>query len=422
MAGINYTDKEANEKGLFFRINGRSCKIMSYKGEEEHVVIPDTINGKPVRAIGKRAFAGKGIKKISLPDSLRSIKEEAFRESSLTEVELPAGIEKIEKSAFENCKELRYVTIEGNKNKKNLMICDRAFYGTIYSESAMFVMLGDILVAINPWIYDGIIRIPEGVRVIGCSAMADSWEVKRIEIPETVERIDDRAFAGAYLCQVVALNKPQNYIKMGEDVFGKVSYFGNNFSCRLVRQELVSSNNEKGGWKIFENFSINLGQMHIWKVTLYVPVSNPYRFWEELKVTYLYDFRKGRKAIPYMEGHTYYKLFKECDAVKDKIQMAECMLMNYMGGYEARKEALWYLAEHINRAIEFAIVHNKKDTLVLYEKHGLLKEKGSIENTNNPRDRWNLIYDGQVNIKLRHVIHLMKEYDNEAAEYLEKFL
>ena len=95
----NIDGKMANEQGFFFRINGQNCKIMSYKGKENEVIIPDAINGKPVRAIGKRVFAKKDIVSVVLPTGLKKIGEEAFYQSKLKKVELPKSIEKIEKNA-----------------------------------------------------------------------------------------------------------------------------------------------------------------------------------------------------------------------------------------------------------------------------------------------------------------------------------
>lgn len=96
--GIHYDDKIANEKGFFFRINGQNCKIMTYKGSDKDIIIPDTINGKSVIGIGKRVFAGKEIESVSFPGSLRKIGEEAFLGCKLKEVILPDGIRKIGKN------------------------------------------------------------------------------------------------------------------------------------------------------------------------------------------------------------------------------------------------------------------------------------------------------------------------------------
>lgn len=88
-----YTLKE-DDKGLI---------IAKYKSSTPEVVIPDTIDGKPVYQIGKMAFKGQPIKEVIIPNSVESIGERAFF----------------------GCKELTVVTI-GNEN---VQIGEKAFDG-----------------------------------------------------------------------------------------------------------------------------------------------------------------------------------------------------------------------------------------------------------------------------------------------------
>lgn len=72
------------------------------------VVIPDRINGKPVRVIGKGAFAGcSGVTEVRVPDTVRVIDNYAFVSCTrLAAINLPKGLEKIGEYAFDGCKSL----------------------------------------------------------------------------------------------------------------------------------------------------------------------------------------------------------------------------------------------------------------------------------------------------------------------------
>lgn len=64
------------------------------------VVIPDSIDGKPVTAIGEYAFEGKGITSVELSSDLESIGYDAFANNLLTSVTIPNGVTSIESNAF----------------------------------------------------------------------------------------------------------------------------------------------------------------------------------------------------------------------------------------------------------------------------------------------------------------------------------
>lgn len=71
----------------------------AYEGE---VVIPDTISGKSVTAIGKGAFADcYGITAVTIPDTVTTIGENAFLAcKSLKKVTLPANLTTIGKKSL----------------------------------------------------------------------------------------------------------------------------------------------------------------------------------------------------------------------------------------------------------------------------------------------------------------------------------
>ena len=62
-------------------INSRSITITGYKGRAEKLVIPESIEGIPVTAIGDRAFSDcTGLTSVILPASMRYIGKCAFKD------------------------------------------------------------------------------------------------------------------------------------------------------------------------------------------------------------------------------------------------------------------------------------------------------------------------------------------------------
>ena len=127
--------------------------ISKYKGNDEVVVIPDTIDSLPVTAIGKYAFEilDDPVKEVVLPESVKEIGDWAFCGSGierinlenvssigsyafadcrkLTEVDL-GGMTKVEAAVFDDCKSLKTVSL-GNVKE----IRANAFSGCISLEN-----------------------------------------------------------------------------------------------------------------------------------------------------------------------------------------------------------------------------------------------------------------------------------------------
>ncbi len=79
--------------------------ITSYIGEGTHVTIPATIDGKPVRAIGDRAFMDRSdLSSVTIPSGVTDIGWFAFSGCvSLERVSIPASVRAVSYGAFQNC-------------------------------------------------------------------------------------------------------------------------------------------------------------------------------------------------------------------------------------------------------------------------------------------------------------------------------
>lgn len=105
----------ADQSGDFtYTDDGTSITITDYpETATGPVVIPATILGKPVTAIGGLAFLNCGeITSVSIPPSVASIGDQAFVNCvKITTVNLPAGITRIGYNTFAACFKLNGVTI-----------------------------------------------------------------------------------------------------------------------------------------------------------------------------------------------------------------------------------------------------------------------------------------------------------------------
>lgn len=177
-----YTD---SKYFVFDEING---VILDYNMEGGiYVNIPETINGKEVKSIGWRAFYGKRLYGIILPDTLTYISDLAFYNSGIVEADIGNGVEYIGKYAFYN-------------NWKNY-IMTRQDKPDIHfrSDGIVHIKLSDSLKYIGEYAFykNSIagIKLPEGLEFIGPNAFSNN-NLYLVEIPDSVNYIGKDAFSG----------------------------------------------------------------------------------------------------------------------------------------------------------------------------------------------------------------------------------
>ena len=84
--------QSAGSSDYSYEESGDGIKITKYNGGSSTVEIPDQIDGKPVIAIGSKAFSSNLIKNVIVPDSVTSILSYAFLGcKNLKSVSLPEG-------------------------------------------------------------------------------------------------------------------------------------------------------------------------------------------------------------------------------------------------------------------------------------------------------------------------------------------
>ena len=228
-------------------------KITGYNGGAETVVIPDTIDGKSVTSIGRRAFEGcTNLKSITIPNSVTEMGRRAFSGcSSLIGIAIPDNVTEIGKYAFDGCKSLTSITIPDGVTS----IGDGAFYNCsslteikVASENSNYVSVNGVLYnkdkttiicypagkkGNNYKIPDGVtkvdssafigcssltsITIPNGVTSIGDSAFEDCTSLTSITIPNSVTSIGDSAFEDC--TSLTSITIPNGVTSIGDSAF-----------------------------------------------------------------------------------------------------------------------------------------------------------------------------------------------------------
>lgn len=124
---ISITEKEAVALGYSFRKKSKKrAAITKYRGSNDDLIVPYMIGDNIVNEIAACAFEkNKGIKNISIPDSVKKLGKCAFLGSSIERCIISEGIRKISDSAFFNCEKLRDIHLPHSL----VSIGDSAFRG-----------------------------------------------------------------------------------------------------------------------------------------------------------------------------------------------------------------------------------------------------------------------------------------------------
>ena len=201
----DFGDYEVYTKGDFKYTRENGCTIVGYTGNKANLVIPDTLDGYDVKAIGdNRVFMNnKTLRTVKLGSEITYIGDCAFYGcSNITDVTLSPNLKQIYVGAFMNCSSLKTIEIPASLCTKNGMVNagpgwgDGVFAGCNNLSTVTFAKGSKVIPDDMFYNCDGLksITIPNSVTTIGSEAFYDCDGLTDVNMGKGVTTINSEAF------------------------------------------------------------------------------------------------------------------------------------------------------------------------------------------------------------------------------------
>jgi len=203
--------KECPEKDFEVSISGDGCAITKYVGNSKLVIVPASIEGKPVVGIEFRSFKDNSkIEEVILPDTIKFINNGAFQSCfKLSKINIPTSVSSINQNAFSSTalKELNIpasVTFFGYQSGCVSMVkinVDSANEHFTSVDGVLYDKQVTTLIQVPAGLKMKKLKVPNSVRSVAKRCMGGS-QLKTIQIPKEAE-IDQDAFVDAQNVEVI---------------------------------------------------------------------------------------------------------------------------------------------------------------------------------------------------------------------------
>lgn len=197
-----------------YELQDGEATITGYNGTDLEIVVPDSIEGRPVRYIGynkeekKGAFEGYDMTSIIIPEGVKLISEYAFKECKMLErITLPDSLQRFYYSDS-------YNLASGISSLEDTKWYQNQPDGVLYINNVLIGVKGD---------KSGIteIEIKNGTKTILGEAFRNQDNLTNVIIPNSVNYIGTYAFHDCDLLK--ELNVPDGVV-VGKDIFdGKIN-------------------------------------------------------------------------------------------------------------------------------------------------------------------------------------------------------
>ena len=204
-------------EGLVYTISEGTVTIIDYNGSATEIAIPGTIDSKPVKTIGDRAFQDcYHLERVIIPDGVTSIGSLAFNSCHcLKSINIPASVTSIGGSAFWMCFNLEHINIpEGVLSIGNSAFNSCTSLKSITIPSSVTSIENGVFASCNSL---ESITIPSSVSSIGDVVFLRCTSLKSITIPSNVTSIGDNVFEGCSGLESITI--PSNVTSIGNYTF-----------------------------------------------------------------------------------------------------------------------------------------------------------------------------------------------------------
>ncbi len=194
-----------------YEFEDNKVTITGYTGSDLEIIVPDTIEERPVTVIGEKAFS----------------------EYDMTSIVIPEGVTSIEYNAFARCNVLEKITfpdtLKDIYSYESIGLDDTKWYeeqpnGALYINNILVGFKGDV----NSLPAELIIN--DGTLCIADKALVNSNSVTSLVVPDGTKYIGDNAF---YRCKnLKSVSIPESVEEIGIDAFGydeRVGFVGTGY-------------------------------------------------------------------------------------------------------------------------------------------------------------------------------------------------
>ena len=201
--------------------------VAGLKDVSSLLTIPSEHNGKPVKAIGERAFENfTKLEKVTIPDSITTIDEYAFAGcTSIKFITIPKSVTEIGEGVFRSCQKLEYIEVDSanpsyKSEKGNLCSKDGKTFiqYSIGRPNSEKPIIPSTVRSISSYAFENCqvmkeIEIPEGVETIGGNAFYNCDKLEKVSIPKSVRGIGKRAFSNCNSLAQITVEDTNNVYK-----------------------------------------------------------------------------------------------------------------------------------------------------------------------------------------------------------------
>ena len=222
----------------YYLLADGSAVITGYNGTAVDLVIPNTLDGYPVKRIGRSAFENKPLNVVVIQDGIEGIEYMAFSECKmLTRIFIPESVKGIDNGAFFHCEKLSGETSKTDydtnleediaKQQKRVEEAEaklqrwidagthekdydkqRKKIATDKEKLEQLLKKQEEMPYGSLFIPAGTELLPEGLEYIGAGAFQGCDSLRRVRLPESLTRVGSNPFV--YCNNLTIIVSPQH--------------------------------------------------------------------------------------------------------------------------------------------------------------------------------------------------------------------